>query len=443
MLRAFVNCGMSKHFAGGVRRGAILALASLTFASSTVVCAQGTDEKPTLTWVDESGSHKIEAKFVKLDGPNVVLLTALGKQINVPYSKLNLSSQLQAKKLDNPQAFEPPKLPSSFAAPPLPENPYPEDPTIDEFLEIFQTSLKEGRAEGLWYALPPDMQNEIELIVVKAADIAGPKFFKQLQSVLPNVLSIVRDKRSFILSHPRLVRMPEVVKPLSVLLPAIEPVLEVLTKPARWSSENFKGGKVGPWIVDFSNDLIASEKQVVAALSQLQVFKASMKGFDIESLTYKVLEKTADTAKVEINVAKQPKQVINYKKIGRTWLPVETADNGLASLVEARNYLERMDKAAIDQLRLNLSSGLTMANGVLGSLANAKTQMEFNQLIDPFIGGMEPMMRQALGPTGRPGMPGSPGMSGSGSYGSSSDSSGSGSLQSGSSSGSGSMPTGS
>jgi hypothetical protein len=275
---------------------AILALASLEFCALT---AQGqAPDAAVQTWVDESGQHKIEAKFVKLDGGNVVLLTAQGKQIKVPYAKLSLSSQFRAKKAADPKAFEAPPLPSSYAPPPLADNPFPEDATIEQYLDTLFGELKEGHADVIWHSLHPEFRADMEAIIVKSAEVLGPRIFKQLQAVLPNALTIVRDKRSFILGNPRIARQPEAAKILAQVLPATEPIIEVLTRPTTWSSENFKSGKVGPWLMLFGNDALKAYLQLVKTLKPILVARGIPVG-EIGDIKYKVLEKTADSATVE------------------------------------------------------------------------------------------------------------------------------------------------
>lgn len=356
------------------------------------------------TWIDESGKYNIKAKFIKLDGDTLQLQAADGKQLNVPFSKLNFASQLQARKAADPKAFEPPVLPSSLAAPPLRANPFPEDPTIEQFLDTLKKELSEDRVEVIWYALTPDIQRETEGIVIKAAEVAGPKFFKQLQAVLPNALKIVRDKRSMILANPNVVRNPELLKNLTQILPATEPMLEVLTKPETWSSENFKEGKVGAWLMSFVGDLTKAQKSLESVLKKLPATQA-LANNDIKSMTFKVIEKTTDTAKVEIENKGAPKQTQTFKKVGRTWLPDQIADNWQSGFATARAQLDSMDKAAIDQMRTGMSTGLTIANGILGSLANANSQAEFNQLIDPYIAQMGGAFQAMAGQPGM-GLPG-------------------------------------
>jgi hypothetical protein len=126
--------------------------------------------------------------------------------------------------------------------------------------------------------------------------------------------------------------------------------------------------------------------------------------------SYKVVEKTTDTAKVEFQFADGTKEQVTFKKVARSWLPQPFADKWQVDFAAARSKLDGMDAAAIDKVRKGISGGLTIINGVLGSLANAKTQQEFNQLVDPLIGRFEQGFRagyqaamQGGGTAGQPG----------------------------------------
>jgi len=374
------------HFSKLFRIAALAALVSGGSATSPLSAQAPSAELQT--WIDETGAHKIEAKFVKLEGANVVLLTAVGKQLNVPYAKLSLSSQLQAKKAENPAAYEPTKLPSAYAPPPLRENPFPPDATVEQFLDVLLKEVREDRFDVVWFALPAEFQEELESIVVKAADVAGPKFFKQLQAVLPNVSKIAKDQRRFILGHPRIASQPKVALSVGLVLPAMEPVLDLLTRPATWSSENFTRGKVGPWIVGFVNDLSKASEPIEELVKQLNVVPPAEQ-VDLEKVSYKVLEKSTDSATIEFDNGLGKKNSLKLKKVGNSWLPEEMAGSGLQELITANRALDSVDKASIAQLRTMLSSVLTVANGFLGSIANAKSQAEFNQLLEPYAAEFE------------------------------------------------------
>ena len=367
-------------------------------------------------WLDDSGAHKIEAKFVKLEGENVVLETPEGKVLNVPLAKLSLSSQLKAKKLVDPKAFVPPQFPSSMAPPPLRQSPFPANATLEQFLDVFFAEIKAEHADVLWHALPVEMQSDVEAVVIRSAELAGPKFFKQLQAVLPNVLTIIREKRSFILGSRALSTAPDIKLAMGQILPALEPTIEVLTRPATWSNSNFKQGQVGPWLVTLNSDLEKANKALEAVIKQSQTKKGATVTLDLKKVSYKVIDKSTDAAKVEFTSEGNKAQVLEFKKVGHAWLPKDFADGWQENMAATRAYLDGMDKAAIDELRTNLSRGLTFINGIVGGLSAAKSQQEFNQMSDPFMGALVQMLRSRTQPgAGQPGYPGgmpSPGASG-------------------------------
>lgn len=415
-----------------------LALAACLMAPASARAQEAEATGELEKWVDETGSFQIEAKFVKLDGANVVLVSSEGKQLNVPYAKLSLSSQLKAKKAADPKAFVPPELPSAYAPPPLAANPFPEDPTIEQFIDTFRAEVKAEHADVLWYAMPADMQSEVEKIVIKVVDILGPKTFKQLQAVMPNLLAVIRDQRSMILGNQRIARQPELAKEVAQALQTSQPLVEALARPTTWSSQNFQPGKVGPWLVALLNDLAKSpgkfedivkpmlpDVPAPAAAANNQAAnqgypppgqgyeppgygqpagapaKPPRKAFDWINAKYKVIEKTTDMAKVEFQSADGTKTQVTFKKVERTWLPQTFADNWQGGVTAVRGALDGMDKAAIDQTQEAIKTGLRFVNGVVGAVAKARNQQEFDQMADPLLAQVEQMYRLATG--GAPG----------------------------------------
>ncbi len=365
------------------------------------------------TWVDETGAHKIQAKFVKIEGDNVILQTAEGKTIPVPYAKLSLGSQFRAKKHADPKAFEAAPLPSASAPPPVAESPFPEDPTIEQFLDTILEQMKAGKPDVLWYAMPKTAQSDVEAIIIKSAEILGPKTLKQMQAVLPNLHVIVRDKRSFITANPRIAQRPEVAKQVNVVLQAAEPLVGLLTQSSTWSSENFKPGRASQWFMQFLNDTLKASDKMASTIKAANMGPEGAMRADspiamISNMTYKVKEKTNDTATVEFydkGVKTGPK-ISKFKKVDGRWYDSEI-EAGYAKIAETRSMLENLDKATIDQVRSVVSTTLTTSNAILGQLANAKTPQEFNQLVEPFVAQVDAQMRANPGMFNPPGPPGS------------------------------------
>lgn len=329
------------------------------------------------TWMDESLTHKIVAKYKGMEGDLVMLETADGSIKKIAYAKLSLSSQLKAKKYSDPKIFDAPPLPSTFSAPPLSESPFSADDSIEKYLETKFKLLSEGHADVLWHSLPPSSQADLEGCIVRFAEIVGPNTFKQVQAILPNLHTVIRDKRSFIVGSPAVAAQPEFAKLVNQGLPALEPLVAVLTKPATWNSENFKEGKVGPWLMLFGNDALAASKGLRNFLRPF----APGADLDVASAKVKVLEKTADAAKVEITTGAS-KMVASYKKVDGHW--IDDADKFPANLATLKTYLNNLDQAGKDELKNRVRDNLTVMGGVVGGLAKTRTQQEFAQLFDSY-----------------------------------------------------------
>ena len=384
-------------------QAALKPVAILWLLAAPVICsAQDSAQGEVQTWFDDTLAHKIEAKYKGMEGNFVKLETADGQVKKIPYGKLSLSSQLKAKKLADPSSFDAPPLPSSYSAPPLSESPFKPDDTIDQFLETFTKQLKEGHADVVWHSFPPSAKADVEACIVRTAEILGPNTFKQMQVVLPNLHTIIRDKRSFIVGSPSISSQPMVAKTLNQILPAMEPLIGVLTKQTTWNSENFKEGKVGPWLMLFGNDALAASKSLGNALKTLIPNMQMPNPEDYSN--YKIVEKTADTAKVEITAGKQ-KVVTKYKKIDGCWVS-DQYEVFFAQVSRYKNHLETLDQAGRDEMKKQVRDGLTGANTLLGSLAKARTQQEFNQMFDPIASMAVRGMQNSLAAAQRGGQPG-------------------------------------
>ncbi len=386
-------------------RATAVALATmlLSFTLQAVSFGQFPGAGELETWSDETLKHQIKAKFKGMEGDAVKLETADGTVRKIPYNKLSLSSQLKVKKITDPKLFDAPPLPSSFVAPPVPDSPFTPEDTIDKFMETLVKQLKDGHAEVLWHAIPPKPRADFEATIVKQAEILGPNIFKQMQAVLPDLHTIIRDKRSFIVNSQTMAAMPPIAKALNQVLPAMEPLVNVLTKKETWNGENFKEGKVGPWMMLFAKDAVSS---IDAMINNLRPLAPNEPLPSLDDLSkYKVVEKTADTASVEFNMAKN-KQIVKFKKTDGYWLP-EGSEKVFEEWAKAKVELDGLDQAGRDKMRTDARTGLTALNGVLGPLAKAKSQQEFNQTFDTVVG---PGIKFALD-MARQGAPGSqPGM---------------------------------
>lgn len=360
-----------------------------------------------LKWTDNTEKTTIEAEFVRM-AEGAVILKRDGKEISVPLAKLSMGSHLQALKLAKPDAYS--KAPTKASAGIeqtaestrlLNESPFAENQTIEQFLETIGTELQNGNGTVFWHALTPEMQADVEDLVVTAVDAGGKGMMVQVRSLMKNVGTLVREKKSFILAYPLIASNQQAAKDLERSWPEISEVVEAITDKSNWDSANFKAGNVGPWVAGLSAKLGKPYYNAVD-LTMRSVHKAPLD----ELLSYKIISKTDKSATIQLILSpgKDPKTgqapkplpspPLELLNVSGKWLPKDLVENWKSSIASAKPQLEsEMPK---------VSAGLSFVIPLVSSLANAKSQQEFNQALQ---GIMEPIMA-TLGPNGLAGMQG-------------------------------------
>ncbi len=371
---------------------------------------------PTATWSDVSGSFKVQATFVEIEGGSVVLKNTQGKIIKVPLEKLSVASQLQARKLANPKAFE------KLAAPPptrvtpiavgstfdIGSSPYPRNPTVQQFLDTTLRELKAGQPKVIWHAMPPAMRQEVDALVVQAVRVAGEPLLKQIASITKASGKIMREKKQFIFAHPQVAALPATqLAELEANWPNLVLLTDAITSESVWSAGNFQSGRVGPWVCSLAtalaNPLIQLAKNA-AARNTKSSSEGAMHG--LLDVQYKIVRQSAEQATVVFmahNGNPSPEQ--EWRFVDGTWLPAPVADNWQSALAGAKTHLASLTPQQTAQTRTSVTLGLATLGGIVGSLANASTQEEFDSAVEQ-IASMVPATPMIPGGPAGPGGPG-------------------------------------
>jgi hypothetical protein len=190
--------------------------------------------------------------------------------------------------------------------------------------------------------------------------------------------------------------------------PQIEIFTEALTDKANWDSANFKPGNVGPWLAA----LTAKLGGAFVKMNDLAI-KAGTPGADLKkAMAYKVVSQSGDKATVQSlftpppSMDPQTRQMTKPKlpeptewvRVSGKWLPKDLVDNWKDSVTTAKGQLDSVMPA--------VSGGLAVAIPFASSLANAKSQQEFNAALQqitatiPNMGGPGGRANGMGGPTG-------------------------------------------
>lgn len=373
-----------------------------------MVCSAPGQEAET-TWTNLQGKE-IAADFVRLTNTGVVLrLKANGKEAEVPFSMLSIASHYQAMKLGKPEAFSKPlikaEIPVEVAAPEftldpeeLLKSPFPDDPTIEQFLSTIKEEVEQNNSFIFWHCLPTKMQTDIALLVEKAVDKIGPGPIAQIRTLMGNVDTIVKDKKEFVLGHPMVAAQPQVVSILDSVWPQLAGLVGALANEEHWQSENFKKDQFAASAANFVAKTAPYATQLQSTLVPLLPPEVAAAASNNE-FNYKILSQSKDSAEVEITMGQAPAKTFKLKKLGKVWVPGKEMTDIRKGLDEA---LANIDQAG--NIGSQVQVALLGVNGVVGALAIADSQVKFNETVASLIS-----LAESFAPSEGPGGAGRPG----------------------------------
>ncbi len=365
-------------------------------------------------WLDSTEKSTIEAEFVRLvDG--AVVLKKDGKEIAVPLSKLSLASHLQALKLAKPGAYSKPAPKIIVGLQPTPEseklleNPFPANATVEQFMDTLIAQLDAQNPMVVWHALTPEMQTDVEDLIVSAIDAGGSGLLVQVRSLMKQLATLMTEKQQFVLGSSLAATNPQLRQQVTVLTA----VATALADKQNWDAENFKSGKVAPWLAGMSVKLGSAGNSLLTASIPKGGPGAPPQSAK-QALDYKVLSQSEDKAEIQLlnpsfnalvsdpqtGQMKPGKEArkIELLHVSGKWLPKIMVDDWNSSITQA--------KFGVTQVMPLARTGLAAVIPMVSSLANAKSQQEFNA-------ALQQLMRPGQGLAGQPGM-GGPGMMGPG-----------------------------
>lgn len=345
-------------------------------------------ENPSV-WTNAEG-RELQADFVRLTEEAVVLrLKSDGREVSIPLSTLSIDSHLQAVKLANPAAFSKPvpkaeekqaatiDLPEiNITAEEMLESPFPEETTLEQFLEIVKSETEAGNAFVGWHAMPPKMQTDIEDVIVRGVEKIGPSTLKQIQILMGDLHTIVTEKKDFIFGNPAIASEPQLKSVLQDNWPLLSGLVGALTEESHWQADNFKKGNVTPWMANLTAAVLpyALKAFEVAAESAPPGLELG----DPLSMEYKIISQSTDTAEVEITSGGAPAEVVRFQKVGNLWIVPKDMN-------ELRRQLDAAQAALDKDISNELGMVRTTLGGVIaavGGLARSSTQEEFDLAVE-------------------------------------------------------------
>lgn len=362
-------------------------LTVLAVVSSGAVCA-AQDAAGPLQW-SLVGGKPFEAEFVRTTENGVVLRQpSSGRETEVPFSKLDIKSHFQAKKLASPESYnkplvkaevkpEGPKIELARALPEDLESPFPADPSIEQFLSTVKRELEAGNIGVVWHAMPSRMRDDIDTLAEKAGEKLGPTRVGQIRKVMESVGIIVQEKSEYLFANPMINSQPGVAQMVKPIWPEISGLVGAMTLKEHWRADNYKKGNLFPSLVTFTKTIKPFADALEPKVKPLLPPQANAP----QTFEYKILSQSKDRAEVEIDAFGQPKQKVALQKVGNIWIIPSMMNDMRKGIDEGTKAIDNLQSSDLSMF----SFGLTGVNAIVGKLAAAESQQEFDDSVQQLV----------------------------------------------------------
>ncbi len=340
------------------------------------------------TWTDNTGQFKVEAQFLVLKANQVYLKKENGVVIKVPLERLSPESQQLARKL---------------AAPPAAAADTP-----DGSIRTVVVGLEQGNLRVAWDALPPSYQSDVNDLVHTFAENMDVQLWNAGTGILKKAVQILKEKKEFILAHPKLQETPVDPKIVSENWDTVVALLDSIVNSELTDLEKLKTLDVGAFLSG-TGKTIADRIMAIAAIMKDQDFgMADFPGVEVDpsdlaslkDAKITMLNVDGDTATVRIEKEGGESEDVQMVRVEGKWLPKEMVDGWAAGIAEAKTALTTEMGPQLKQNKQMVLFPMNAVGAILDKILATQTQEEFNQVIEDTLKNLPGMGGGGAAPFG-------------------------------------------
>jgi hypothetical protein len=365
------------------RSGALLSAAAILVTFAAPAAAE--------VWKDASGQFQVEAEFLGIRGADVYLKKPSGMTIKVPLARLSEESQQLARQLAMPKA---PATPAAADAP-------------DAAARALLASLEAGNLRALWDALPSGYQRDVNDLIHTFAANMDADVWKAGAGVVLKAVRVLKEKKEFILAQPALAQSPVNAATMTENWDPLVGVLDTIATSDIADLEKLKTIEVGAFL-DGTGKKVAEQLTALAkAADDKKLSLTDFPGVPVDAMPlagiakakFSTVKMEGDTATLRVdNEGKtEDHEVV---RVDGKWLPKQMVDQWSAQVQAGKTALTTQMPESLKKNKLQMILPMQMVSGVLDQLLAAKTQPEFDQVIQQVMQTFAP---QPAG--GGPGVP--------------------------------------
>jgi len=349
------------------------------------------------TWTDVSGEKTLTAEFVKLEGVQLTLKKADGKEIVLPLSKLDDKSRLKARAIAKSGGISDSTSISSDDGTSPVQNltpvSFPSNPTAQEFMDIIVREVQKENPMVLWDALPASKQDQAQEVLKLATTKIEQRTLNLIKKFRADLLTALRSKKQFILNS-RVIPIPPDQRP--VLAGSYDSLVGMIEAsiPAECMDANYlQKTPVRDVLSVYVNKVNRKSKDLEKSLPSDSPFKGMANQTDISATVESI---SSNEANVTIAATGLPGDSMKFILSEGRWLPQDLLANWEQAMTQVTSVLE---SANPKEIHMTVGQVLLFANGLLGAISSAETQQEFDEQIEQLM-GMVPGIGGGMGPPG-------------------------------------------
>jgi hypothetical protein len=377
-------------------------LLATSFSTFSLMASNAFGQK-TDNWTDSTGEKTVVAEFVKLEGIQLTLRKADGKEIVLPLSKLDDKSRLKARTMAKSSGSDSSTDASSTSTTTTTSSKpssakssepvaFPSNPSAQEFMDIVIRELKNDNSIVIWDALPASKQKELQEVVKLASTRIEQKTLNLIKKFRGDLLTALKSKKQFILNS-KAIPLPPDQKP--VLVKSYDSIVGLIEAyiPIEWMDVSYLQNSdvrdiLSVWMENVASKAEALQKSLPDDSPIKAMLMSKPQSASVETLS-------STSANVTFVVPGTPSAPVKFVLSEGRWLPEAMVANWDQTISQVKDVLEAANPK---QLHTQVGGAMVIFNGALGSISTAETQEEFDERIQEVMG-----MAAGMGGGGGPG----------------------------------------
>jgi hypothetical protein len=322
------------------------------------------------TWVDRSGSFRIEAEFVGVQGKEVALKKSDGSIIRVPIAKLSDESIAQAKQLYEASK---PKLGGGAAVGAAGAS-LGENPTLQQTVDFMNEVAKTADPGGVWELMPTTYRNDVNELVRLFAESVDTQTWGDAVGVIDKLHRLLDEKSEFLINSS-LNQNADQKEKLGKALKEITPMLKAILASDLCDQSTMKTFD-GDVFFQTQYPPLKDRALAIAEFVKETIPQASQQAGEVDR--WAVVSEDGDSAIIKITSATRNEEV-TCRRVGNRWVLDSTADKWAGDMGKARTMLESLETPEGKQSLAQVRQMIMVGSGMLEPMLKAKTQAEFDQ----------------------------------------------------------------